>query len=106
MKNISNRSGGVKILRKPSIVFEVSHVILKLTDRKGGRCEMREYKSVVITLIAAIGAMACVSIFTGGLVNYKKSGGGSGITATGSASSDFEADLIVWKHTQGGIQRD
>ena len=58
---------------------------------------MREYKSVVIALIAAVSAVACVSIFTGGLVDYKKTGGGSGITATGSASCDFESDLIVWR---------
>lgn len=54
-------------------------------------------RSVLIALIATIGAIICVSIFTGGLVNYKKSGGGSGITATGSASCDFESDLIVWR---------
>ena len=28
---------------------------------------MREYKSLVIALIAAVSAVACVSIFTGGL---------------------------------------
>lgn len=54
-------------------------------------------KSVLIALIAAVSAIVCVSIFTGGLVDYKKSGGGNGITATGSASCDFEADLIVWR---------
>ena len=48
-------------------------------------------------VIAALSAIICVSIFTGGLVDYKKSGGGSGITATGSASCDFESDLIVWR---------
>ena len=58
---------------------------------------MREYKSLVIALIAAVSAVACVSIFTGGLLDYKKTGGGSGITATGSASCDFESDLIVWR---------
>lgn len=72
---------------------------------------MREYKSVVIALIAAVSAVVCVSIFTGGLLDYKKTGGGSGITATGSASCDFESDLIVWRkllcprrHAQGRIQ--
>ena len=58
---------------------------------------MREYKSLVIALIAAVSAVACVSIFTGGLLDYKKTGGGRGITATGSASCDFESDLIVWR---------
>ena len=37
---------------------------------------MREYKSLVIALIAAVSAVACVSIFTGGLLDYKKTGGG------------------------------
>ena len=58
---------------------------------------MREYRSVIIALIAAVSAVACVMIFTSGLVDYKKSAGGSGITATGSASCDFESDLIVWR---------
>ena len=58
---------------------------------------MREYKSLVIALIAAVSAVVCVSIFTGGLLDYKKTGGGSGITATVSASCDFESDLIVWR---------
>lgn len=58
---------------------------------------MREYRAVLIALIAAVSAVVCVSIFTGGLVDYKKSGSGSGITATGSASCDFESDLIVWR---------
>lgn len=57
---------------------------------------MREYKAVVVTLIAVVGAILCVGIFTGGLMKYKKSNG-SGITATGSASADFESDLIVWR---------
>ena len=33
---------------------------------------MREYKSLVIALIAAVSAVACVSIFTGGLLDYKR----------------------------------
>ena len=58
---------------------------------------MAQARSVIIAIIAALSAIICVSIFTGGLVDYKKSGGGSGITATGSASCDFESDLIVWR---------
>ena len=58
---------------------------------------MAQGRSVLIAIIAALSAIICVSIFTGGLVDYKKSGGGSGITATGSASCDFESDLIVWR---------
>ena len=34
---------------------------------------MREYRSVIIALIAAVSAVACVMIFTSGLVDYKKS---------------------------------
>ena len=58
---------------------------------------MAQARSVIIAIIAALSAIICVSIFTGGLVDYKKSGGGSGIPATGSASCDFESDLIVWR---------
>ena len=42
---------------------------------------MAQARSVIIAIIAALSAIICVSIFTGGLVDYKKSGGGSGITA-------------------------
>ena len=31
---------------------------------------------LIIAIIAALSAIICVSIFTGGLVDYKKSGGG------------------------------
>lgn len=58
---------------------------------------LSQSRSVIIAFIAAASAIACVSIFTGGLMDYKKSSGGNGITATGSASSDFESDLIVWR---------
>lgn len=52
---------------------------------------------VIIALIAGISAIVCVSIFSGSIVNYKKYSGGGGITVTGSASCDFESDLIVWR---------
>lgn len=55
------------------------------------------FSSIIIALIAAFTAIACVMIATSGLVSYKKSAGGDGITATGSASCDFESDLIVWR---------
>ena len=38
---------------------------------------MAQARSVIIAIIAALSAIICVSIFTGGLVDYKKSGGGS-----------------------------
>ena len=52
---------------------------------------------VIIALIAGISAIICVSIFSGSLTNYKKYSGSNGITVTGSASCDFESDLIVWR---------
>ena len=36
---------------------------------------MAQGRSVIIAVIAALSAIICVSIFTGGLVDYKKSGG-------------------------------
>ncbi len=54
--------------------------------------------TLICVIIAAAAAVACTYIFTGGLVEYKKDNGG-GLSATGSASVDFEADLIVWRGT-------
>ncbi|MCD7908182.1 MAG: SIMPL domain-containing protein [Clostridium sp.] len=62
---------------------------------KGGL--FMQYRPVVIALIAGICAIICVSIFTGNIIQYKKNAGGTGITATGSASVDFESDLVVWR---------
>lgn len=58
---------------------------------------MKEWKGIIIALIAGICAIACVTIFVGGVVNYKKTSGSGGITATGSANCDFESDLVVWR---------
>ena len=58
---------------------------------------MKEYKGIIIALIAGICAIICVSIMSGRLVSYKQTSGSGGLTATGSASCDFEADLIVWR---------
>ncbi len=58
---------------------------------------MKEYKGIVIALIAGICAIICICVFTGGLVDYKKTSGSGGLTATGSANCDFESDLIVWR---------
>ncbi|MCR5686732.1 MAG: SIMPL domain-containing protein [Lachnospiraceae bacterium] len=54
--------------------------------------------TLLCVIIAAAAAVACVYIFTQGLVTYK-SGTNGGLSATGSASVDFEADLIVWRGT-------
>ena len=53
--------------------------------------------SIVIALIAGISAIICVSIFSGNFAKYKKYNSGGGISVTGSASCDFESDLIVWR---------
>lgn len=58
---------------------------------------MKEFKGVIIALIAGICAVVCVSILSFSLVSYKKTSGSGGLTATGSANCDFEADLIVWR---------
>ena len=63
-------------------------------NRKGGA---GEWKSVIIALIAGITAIVCVVIFSGSIVDYKKTSGAGGLTATGSASIDFESDLVVWR---------
>ncbi len=60
--------------------------------------EKREgWMPLLIALIAAAASIACVSIAVNGFTDYKKSTGGSGLTATGSASCDFESDLVVWR---------
>ena len=58
---------------------------------------LRLLSPVLIALIVAATAIACTTIFINGITNYRKAGGGSGLTATGSASYDFESDLIVWR---------
>ena len=57
---------------------------------------MKEYKSVIITCIAGICAIICVLIGTGGLKEAKLGRTGEGLSATGSASVDFESDLAVF----------
>lgn len=58
---------------------------------------MKELKSIIVALIAGISAIICVSILAVNLVSYKKVSTSGGLVATGSASSDFESDLIVWR---------
>ena len=53
--------------------------------------------ALMIALIAGISAIICVSIFSSSFLNYKKHKAGDGINVTGSASCDFESDLIVWR---------
>ena len=58
---------------------------------------MQEYKSVIVALIAGICAIICVAIGTDGLKEAKLGKTGEGLSATGSASVDFESDLAVWR---------
>ncbi|MCR5301220.1 MAG: SIMPL domain-containing protein [Lachnospiraceae bacterium] len=53
---------------------------------------------LVCVFVIAAAAVACTFIFTKGFVTYKSAQSG-GLSATGSASVDFEADLIVWRGT-------
>lgn len=50
-------------------------------DRKKGG--LGDWKAIIIALIAGITAILCVMIFSGSLVNYKKTAGAGGLTATG-----------------------
>ncbi len=47
-------------------------------------------------LALCVTAILCVFLLSGTLLLYKRTPAGSSITATGSASLDFESDLIVW----------
>ncbi len=70
------------------------------TDRREEATKIWSQKGVcgiVVALIAAAAAIACVTILTRGVVSYKTHSGGDGLTASGSASCDFESDLIVWR---------
>lgn len=65
----------------------------------GNEKERGSSKAVIIALIAAVTAIICALVFTVGFVSYKQSAASNGLTASGSASTDFEADLIVWRGT-------
>lgn len=71
-------------------------VLPKSSNIKGENI-IKEYKGIIIALIAGICAIICVNIMSGRFVTYKQSSRNGGLTATGSASCDFEADLIVWR---------
>ena len=59
---------------------------------------VRSIVTLICVFMIAAALVACTAIFTKGLVTYKTNGNG-GLSATGSASVDFEADLIVWRGT-------
>ncbi len=58
---------------------------------------MKDGKGIAIAIIVSLAAIICTAILVFGFVSYKKTSGGGGITATGSANCDFESDLIVWR---------
>lgn len=58
---------------------------------------MREFRSIIIALIAGVSAITCVALGVNGLINFKEAPKSNGISATGSASQDFVSDLIVWR---------
>lgn len=57
---------------------------------------MKEWKGIIIAVIAGLCALLSVNIAVTGFVSYKQTTSG-GITATGSATQDFVSDLIVWR---------
>ncbi len=55
--------------------------------------------AIFLSILAiSVAVIICTIIFTDGFVKVKSNGNG-GLSATGSASVDFEADLIVWRGT-------
>ena len=52
-------------------------------------------------LIIGVCSIICVAVLMYGLTQFKKVDVRDGITATGSASCDFEADLVVWRGNFG-----
>jgi hypothetical protein len=59
---------------------------------------VRSIVTLISVFMIAVALVACTWIFTKGFVSYKTNGNG-GLSATGSASVDFESDLIVWRGT-------
>jgi len=81
-------------------VEEVAEEIVAKTNQAAGAGNgggKTGLAGIIIALIAGLSAIACFLIATNGLVGYRQSARGSGLSATGSASSDFESDLIVWE---------
>ncbi len=69
---------------------------IKTEEKKRREGRGGSITSILIALIAGVSAIICFTIITNGLVGYKEADKGGGLTATGSASCDFESDLIVW----------
>jgi len=58
---------------------------------------MKEYKSIIIACIAGICAIICVVLGANGIKEAKLGKPGEGLSATGSASVDFESDFAIWR---------
>ncbi|NLG03318.1 MAG: SIMPL domain-containing protein [Clostridia bacterium] len=59
---------------------------------------MNKGKNTAVTAaIIGVSLIICTIIMMISLISYKKQSNSNGITATGSASCDFESDLIVWR---------
>lgn len=56
-----------------------------------------DLRGIIVALIFGLSSIVCVIILTQSFLAYKGKSGSEGITATGSASCDFESDLIVWR---------
>lgn len=52
---------------------------------------------IVIAFIVAVTVIFSTWLVCNSFVGYKKTANAQGFTATGSASTDFESDLIVWR---------
>lgn len=58
---------------------------------------MNNSKGIFISIILGLCAIICTSILSFSFLTYTKTRNTSGVTATGSASCNFESDLIVWR---------
>lgn len=57
---------------------------------------MKEFRSIIIALIAGLCFLISVIVGVNGLITFRKSAPDGGLTVTGSASQNFTSDLIVW----------
>lgn len=59
--------------------------------------EKKNIVTIFATIIVAAAITACTYILAHGFLSYKNAVIKTGLTATGSASRDFQSDLIVWR---------
>ena len=85
-------------------VTETQAEEVKTEDRKTEEKKMEKtaagksmHPAIVIALIAAVCLIVCSVILVSGVASYKSRSNSGGISATGSASCDFDSDLIVWR---------